>query len=185
MQQAIYGLVLFVFLILPPVANLLESVMTIHMHMQMPLLVIAGMMMAPYVQQRFPGFFKKWNSNGIPGILLVIIIWSYWMLPRAMDDALTMQTVEIFKFISLPFLVGIPLRESWKKIGTFAQHFVYIYFVISSIIMGWIYIASESQLCNNYLIIEQKTLGWAFITVAACVLIYYVQILFIKESDYE
>ena len=95
MKQSIYGFVLFVFLILPPVANLLESIMIIHMHMQMPLLVIAGFLMAKFFQTRFPHFFEKWNHNGVPGIILFVIIWVYWMIPRTMDEALTVQSVEI------------------------------------------------------------------------------------------
>lgn len=42
MNQFLIGLVLLIGLMLPPVANLMESVMIIHMHMQMPMLVIAG-----------------------------------------------------------------------------------------------------------------------------------------------
>jgi hypothetical protein len=36
MKQSLYGLMLYIVLLLPPVANLLESIMIIHM--QMPLL---------------------------------------------------------------------------------------------------------------------------------------------------
>lgn len=117
MKQSIYGFLLFLFLILPPVASLLESIMAIHMHMQMPLLAISGLLMARFFQIKFPHFFEKWNGNGIPGMLLFIIIWKFWMIPRTMDEALTIQTVELFKFISLPFLAGIPLRDSWGKLG--------------------------------------------------------------------
>ncbi len=38
------------------------------------LLVIAGFLMARFFQIRFPGFFEKWNHNGVPGITLFIII---------------------------------------------------------------------------------------------------------------
>ena len=48
MKQSVYGLVLLIFLAVPPVAHFMESVMIIHMHMQMPLLVIAGFLMARY-----------------------------------------------------------------------------------------------------------------------------------------
>ena len=48
MKQSFYGLLLFIFLVLPPVANLMESIMIIHMHMQMPMLVFAGFLMARF-----------------------------------------------------------------------------------------------------------------------------------------
>jgi len=185
MKQAMYGLVLYVFLILPPVATLMESIMAIHMHMQMPLLVISGILMERFFQVQFPGFFEKWNRNGVPGILLFIFIWTYWLIPRAMDEALTMQMVEVFKFISLPFLAGIPLRDSWGKLGKTGKYIMFTYFIISSLVLGWLYIASSEQLCNNYLIVEQKALGWSSAIIGICVLLYFVQDIFVDESAYE
>src|SRR5699024_4691463 len=106
MKQSAYGLILFIFLILPPVSNLMESIMIIHMHMQMPMLVLAGFLMGKFFQIKFPHVFEKWNKDGTPGILLFGIIMLYWMIPRTMDEALVMNSMEIFKFISLTFLAG-------------------------------------------------------------------------------
>src|SRR5699024_5479145 len=117
MKQAMYGLVLYACISRDRVARLMESIMEIDMHMHMPLVVISGILMARFYKVRFPGFFEKWNRNGVPGILLFVFICTYWLIPRAMDEALTMQVVEVFKFISLPFLAGIPLRDSWGKLG--------------------------------------------------------------------
>jgi len=184
MKQAVYGLILLIFLMLPPVVTLSESIMSIHMHVQMPLLMIAGMLMTPFLQQRFPKFFAKWNGNGIPGIILFMIIVIYWLLPRAMDEALTIPAVEIFKFISWPFLAGVPLRDSWRKLRKFIQNAVFIIISMIFSLMGWLYIASPTQLCNNYLIIEQVALGWGFIIIAACLMLYFIQTLFVDESVY-
>ncbi|KAB2337332.1 hypothetical protein F7731_06890 [Cytobacillus depressus] len=185
MNKSFYGLLLFIFLIVPPVANLMESVMIIHMHMQMPMLVIAGFLMARYFQDRFPQFFSKWNNNGVPGIFLFSIIIGYWMLPRAMDEALSNEAIEIFKFISLPFLAGISLRDSWKKLGSLGKNTVFVISTLSFIAMGWLYINAPLQLCNNYLLIEQITLGWGFLTTAACIVIYLLYNFFIDPSEYE
>lgn len=184
MKQAIYSLILYVFLMLPPVVEISESIMVIHMHMQMPLLIIVGMLFTPFLKERFPNFFKNWNENGIPGMLLFFIVVSYWMiLPRAMDDALTSIPVEVFKFISLPFLAGIPLRDSWKKLAPSVKKILYVALTIEFGLMGWIYMSSPTQLCNNYLIAEQKALGLTFVIFAFCLFIYFVQTLFMK--DYE
>jgi hypothetical protein len=78
MNQFLFGLVLFIGLMLPPVARLMESVMIVHMHMQMPMLVISGFFMAHLFLKRYPKFFYKYNQNGVPGILLFIIIMGYW-----------------------------------------------------------------------------------------------------------
>lgn len=185
MKQYTYGLLLLIILMLPPVSNLMESVMIIHMHMQMPLLVFTGYLMARYVQIRFPAFFDKWNSNGLPGIMLFIIITVYWMLPRAMDEALNDQSVQLFKFFSLPFLAGIPLRDSWNKLNSKGKGLIFVGYTIIFVGMGWLYIYSPMQLCNNYLLIEQITLGWGFITMALCMLIYMLYLTFTDSSQYE
>lgn len=183
MRQAIYGLIIYIFLMLPPVVEIAESIMIIHMHMQMPLLIIVGMLFTPFLQKRFPKFFEKWNKNGVPGLLLFFIILSYWMVPRAMDDAITILPVEIFKFISLPFLAGVPLRDSWRKVSPFVKKVLYVSLTILLGFMSYIYIFSESQLCNNYLLSEQKALGWTFLFMGICLFIYYLQTLFLE--DYE
>lgn len=185
MNQSFYGFLLFIFLVVPPVANFMESVMVIHMHMQMPMLVIAGFLIARFFKNRFPGFFKKWNSNGVPGILLFVIIMVYWMLPRTMDEALTTQSVEVFKFISLPFLAGVSLRDSWKKLSSFGKNSIIISFTIMFLGLGWLYIWSPVQLCNNYLVIQQVTLGWAFLTTAIGLVVYLGYNFFIDPSAYE
>lgn len=185
MKQAMYGLILFIFLALPPVVKISESIMVIHMHMQMPLLVISGMLMTPYLKQKFPKFFAKWNSDGVPGIILFFIIISYWMIPRAMDDAIANLGVEVFKFISFPFLAGVPLRDSWGKLTKRWKNITYIVITLLFGLMAWIYIFAPTQLCNNYLVTEQKALGWTFLFMALCVLIYFIQTLFIHEEDDE
>lgn len=67
--------------------------MIIHMHMQMQMLVFAGFLMAKLFQMRNAHFFEKWNGNGIPGIALFLIISIYWMIPRTMDEALTILII--------------------------------------------------------------------------------------------
>jgi len=185
MNLPIFGLVLLIFLIVPPVANLMESVMIIHMHMQMPMLIIAGFFMGRFIIERFPRFFEKWNANGIPGILLFLIVLAYWMLPRTMDEALNLTTIELFKFISLPFLAGVPLRDSWKKLKTVWKNAIIITFTVTFVAMGLLYIISPVQLCNNYLIIEQITLGWGFLTMALGLAVYLIYDAVVDKSQYE
>jgi hypothetical protein len=167
-----FGLLLFVFLVIPPVAHYMESVMIIHMHMQMPLLVIAGCLMGRAVQIKFPSFLAKWNENGVPGILLFTIVTALWMVPRMMDEALASQGTEWFKFLSLALLAGVPLRISWGLLSPAWKNSIFILFTGLFALMGWLYIKVPIQLCNNYLLIEQITLGWAFVTMAVCLAIY-------------
>src|SRR5699024_3228646 len=149
MKQAIYGLVLYVFLMLPPVITLSESIMSIHMHVQMPLLGIAGMLMTPFLQQRFPYIFKKWNKNGIPGIMLFMIIVIYWLIARTLDEVLTLSNVEVFKFVRWSFLACVPLRDCWRKLSMRGRSIVFVSIRLLFGLMAWLYIASPNQLRNN------------------------------------
>lgn len=159
--------------------------MTIHMHMQMPFLVAAGFLMGSYFEIRFSRFFQKWNQNGIPGILLFIIIVVYWTIPRSMDETLTIWSMELFKFISLPFLAGIPLRDSWQKITPKVKNWVIIGFTVKFLGMGLLYIYSPDQLCNNYLKIDQLTLGWSFLTTGIGMVGYLLYMVMIDPAEYE
>ncbi|WP_335869109.1 hypothetical protein [Bacillus sp. 2205SS5-2] len=185
MNQSLFGLLLFIGLILPPVTFLMESIMIIHMHMQMPMLIISGFLMGCFFQKKFPRFFEKWNENGIPGLLLFCIIMLYWMIPRTMDEALVVQSVEFFKFISLPFLAGVPLRDSWMKLSSLQRNVTIASFTLFFIGMGFLYIKSPVQLCNNYLVIDQIILGWGFLTMAIPMIVYLGYVFLIDSSQYE
>jgi biotin transporter BioY len=102
-----------------------------------------------------------------------------------MDEALNRNTVEIFKFMSLPFLAGFPLRDSWKRLSKTWKNNIITLFTVIFLGMGWLYIQANNQLCNNYLVIDQVILGWGFITMAICMVIYLIYILAVDPSQYE
>ncbi|SEP91369.1 hypothetical protein SAMN05216232_1292 [Virgibacillus subterraneus] len=183
MLQTKYGFLLFVLLIIPPIRNLMESVMVVHMLVQIPLLIISGWLISGYFQCKFPGFFSKWNSNGVPGIILVVFLITYWMIPRTLDEALNAWYIELFKIVSLPFLVGIPLQDSWKKLNSLGRSFIIFNFILMSGLMAWLYIDAPVRLCNNYLEVEQKVLGWGFLIITVSIVLYMLQNVFTDHSE--
>src|SRR5690625_7966333 len=114
--------------------------MVTHMLVQMPLLIVVGLFIGDFVTKKFPRFFNKYNKSGIPGIVLVYIVTMYWMIPRAMDEALLLQTVEIFKYISFPFFVWVHLLYSWPKLTSLGKGFFIIYYFQVFGMMSWFYI---------------------------------------------
>jgi hypothetical protein len=181
MRYLYFGISLFVLLLIPLVRAYLESVMTLHMLIQLPLLVLAGGWIGKFLVERFGKFFTVWNGNGIPGIILFVFITMYWMIPRAMDDALTFPVVEVFKYISLP-IAGILFIDSWKKIKGIGRTFVFLNYLSMFVVMGWLYIDSPIQMCNNYLLKEQQTLGWAFVAIALAMVIFTLVFIFSDHS---
>ncbi|TXL66668.1 DUF1404 domain-containing protein [Cerasibacillus terrae] len=181
MKQTKLGILLYVILIIPPITTYMESIMLVHMLIQFPLLILAGWLIGEWVLERWPYHFLKWDANGIAGIILVIFITTYWMFPRAMDESLTIWHIELFKFISLP-LVGILLRNSWRKLTIIGRSFVFLNYLSMFGLMGWFYIDSPVQICNNYLEIEQQMLGWGFVVITGIMIVYVLQKCFISGT---
>lgn len=155
--------------------------MTVHMLIQLPLLVLAGWFIGSFLTDRFPKFFSNWNENGVSGIILFVFITMYWMIPRAMDDSLSVFMVEVFKYVSLP-ITGILLKDSWPKIKGFGRTFVFLNYLSMFALMGWLYVDAPVQMCNNYLVIEQKTLGWSFVGIAAGMVLFTLVFIFKDHS---
>ncbi|GGK08066.1 hypothetical protein GCM10007063_33210 [Lentibacillus kapialis] len=183
MQLILYGTMLFVLLIIPPVRNAMESVMVVHMLVQMPLLILSGWLMAGECQSRFERFLASWNANGTAGILLVILITIYWMIPRTLDEALVTWYIELFKFVSLPFLVGFPLRNSWKKLASLTKGFIVFNYISMFGLLAWIYIDAPVRVCNSYLEADQKILGWGFLMIMVSLILYMLQYVFMDHSE--
>ncbi|GAB3802795.1 hypothetical protein [Virgibacillus kimchii] len=185
MRQFIAGVILYTVLLIPPVLHFLESMMYTHMLVQIPLLIVAGWMMGKVVMEKGKPFFDKWNANGVPGITLTIVVTMYWMLPRAMDEALMYWPVEVFKLVGLPLLAGIPLRDSWKKLRAVGQSFVYLNYLPMFGLMAWLYIDTPIQVCNSYLESEQRVLGWGFFIITAAMVLFIIQYVFTDHSEKE
>lgn len=165
--KAITGILLYLLLVLPPVRIGLESVMAGHMLVQIPSLVICGYLVGLAFSVKYESFLQKYNAGGVPGIILVISILLFWMLPRSLDAALNDWYFEIFKFISLPILAGIPLADSWKKMNEIGKGFVVLNAISMFGVLSWLYIASPFRLCNNYLQYQQTQLGKGFLILIA------------------
>lgn len=180
--QAKLGLALYIIMAFPFISNYLESIMIVHMLIQLPLLILSGWLLGSFIITKGISFFSKWNENGLPGIIICVFVTTYWMFPRAMDESLTLWMVELLKFISLP-LVGLLLRDSWTKIKVIGKSFVFLNYLSMFALMGWLYIDSPIQLCNNYLETEQKLLGGGFLFITGLMLLYVIQIAFTDQSE--
>jgi hypothetical protein len=151
---------------LPPLRHGLESDMTLHMTVQLPLLAAAGVLIAPVVGRREPRWLADADWLGIPGLVLVLFSTSYWMLPVALDGALSDWRMEVAKFVSLPLAVGLPLGLSWQRMPPLGRAFV-IANVISKLgAVGGLFLAAPVRVCAYYRLDQQVEAGWALIGLA-------------------
>jgi hypothetical protein len=180
-KPLVIGSLILLILIIPPIRIYMESIMIIHMLVQLPLLIVVGWFIGEFLLEKAPRVFELLNDNGVPGIIVFVAITMFWMLPRTLDEALTFPLYELFKFISLP-LVGILLVDSWRKIKVFGRVFIFLNYLSMFGLMGWLYLDSPIQICNNYLLAQQKILGWGFIFITALMVMYVLQYVFTDHT---
>ncbi|HEX7387394.1 MAG TPA: hypothetical protein VF285_09000 [Castellaniella sp.] len=149
--------------------------MSLHMLVQIPLLVLAGL----FAEQAWHGFHRQkaepsiapqpahwsWNELGLPGLLLVSLVGAFWMIPKALDDALTDWRVAAFKYLALP-VCGWILRASLRHSNVVIKVFFLGNFCWMSAIIGNVYLNQPVRLCNAYLQDDQSWAGSGLIALA-------------------
>ncbi len=150
-------------LALPPVARPLEASMAGHMAVQIPLLVLCGVIAFAAVPAAARRRLAAWDPRGLAGLGVALTAMAFWMLPRSLDAALTEPHMEIAKFVTVPLLWGLPLAWSWSRLGLIGRGFVAAHLVGLAWVLGWFYLNAPARLCSNYLLDQQHDLGRAFL----------------------
>lgn len=144
----------------------LERDMAVHMAVQVPLLICLGLPVAAFVRPHEPRWLADADWLGIPGIVLVVFGTSFWMLPRALDGAVAVLSMDVAKFLSLPLLVGLPLGLSWSRMPPLGRAFIWANFIPKLAAVGGLYLMAPTRLCAYYRFDQQATAGWTLIFVA-------------------
>ena len=163
----------------------LESNMAVHMTVQLPLLIALGLLLAVVVRPREPHWLADADWLGIPGIMLVIFATSFWMLPRALDQAIADPLMDMAKFLSLPLLAGLPLGLSWSRMPSLGRAFIWANFIPKLGAIGGLYLGAPVRLCAYYRVDQQAAAGWTLIIVAIALGISWFIVVFIGWPRYE
>lgn len=164
------GAVLFwIALATPSARHLLESTMTLHMLVQIPLLVCAGWLMIRAIPKRLDAAIAKWNYNGVSGLLLASLASMVWMLPRELDGAIDYSVIELAKFLSVPLLIGGALALSWRRMSFVVRGVFMVELIATTFRLGWLYLVSPVRLCSNYPLNQQEQLGQGLLVIG-CVI---------------
>jgi len=169
MNAAVIGTLLLLTLALPASREGLERGMATHMLVQIPLLAIAGALVVRDLPARWRARLAPCNRGGISGILLALIVSSWWMVPRALDLALASRMMELTKFVTLPLLVGVPLALSWNVLGPLGRGLVLGNVLPMWAVVGWMYVVAPVRVCNFYLVEQQVWAGAGLIGASAIV----------------
>ncbi|WP_350283006.1 hypothetical protein [Nitrosomonas sp.] len=147
-----------IILVLPPMQQFLEQSMVTHMLVQLPALTVIGWRLGRALPESWSNKIAPWNRWGITGMAFAIIIMTYWMLPRALDAAVSEWYIELAKFITVPAM-GIALGISWPLLNPIAQGVLKLEFWATFMRLGWLYLDLPDRLCANYLLSDQRVLG--------------------------
>lgn len=156
--------------------NTLTRSMALHMLVHLPLILAAGWFMGRAWLVRKPSNGVLANSNGrkrhygyneqgIAGLLLVLLISAWWMLPISLDYVLLSPYYDLFKFISL-FLAGLILPGSIAKANQVVVLFFLGNFCWMTAIVGLLYQENSNRLCNFYLLSDQEQTGRGLVILA-------------------
>lgn len=161
-------LLLAVALILACLLNrqLLERDPVTHVLVQLPLLIAAGWQVGRAFAENVTWRSSDWNRGGLPLLILAVFTLAYWMLPRAIDGALTDPWQEALKFVSLPLLVGLPLAFAWPRAHGLVRGFLQAHAVSMLGVLAFLYTHAPIRICNAYLIDDQVRLGVGFLCAA-------------------
>ncbi|HEY8011579.1 MAG TPA: hypothetical protein VIE67_11355 [Rudaea sp.] len=141
--------------------------MTAHMLVQIPLLVVVGWLLVPVLPARVAATTAYWNHRGITGLVLATLAGAFWMLPRALDAAITDPLVDAAKYLSIPVLIGLPFGLSWPRAGFIVRGVFLLEFIATFFRLGWLYLIWPDRLCNNYLLGDQQRLGHYMVLIGA------------------
>ena len=164
--MALIAVFIIVVLAMPPAREALEGTMIFHMLVQIPLLAVAGTIGALAIPTRWRARVTSWNRFGITGTLVAILVSTWWMVPRALDGAVSSGAMELFKFVSLPLLVGAPAALSWPELPFVGKGFLLANILPMWAVVGWLYVAAPTRVCNYYLVDQQVIAGYGLIAVS-------------------
>lgn len=143
----------------PPLGALLESTMTTHMLIQIPLLVLCGWALGGHVEVRHRERLAALHDLRWALLVVATTTFGVWMIPRLLDLAVETWTVDLLKALTLVLAGGLPLRVAWELLGPVARGIVHIEALASFGRLGWIYLDSPSRLCTQYGLQDQQRLG--------------------------
>ncbi|WP_051516538.1 hypothetical protein [Herbaspirillum sp. RV1423] len=152
--------------------RMLESTMFSHVLLQMPLLILSGVLLAnlrpPAFPPRRPALHRLWrkcDAHGLASMLALLFSCAYWMVPNAIERAVINPFDDFAKFLSLT-LAGALLPGALRK-----SHIVVQIFFIGGIVWmmamaGMMYQNATQRLCNSYLLDDQVRTGIGLVALA-------------------
>jgi hypothetical protein len=153
-------------LVMVPLRHLLEQHMLTHMLLQIPTLLLAGVLIGAAAPRSTR--LTRWNMAGVPALFAASLVLAFWMTPIAIDHAVASARWDAAKGVSIVF-AGAIAAASWRIAPTVVQAFFGGNMVWMSVAAGQLYQAEGPRLCNAYLQDDQALTGIALTGLAIAV----------------
>jgi hypothetical protein len=146
----------------------LEADMARHMLIEFPLLLVAGLGTAKALPERAVALIMRSNQLGLAGFTFVSLTAAYWMIPVALDQALSSEPAAVAKYTSF-LAAGMLLPVSFQAAPLAMQAFFVGNWVWMTATVGLLYQNAPQQLCVNYLIGTQLNTGEGLVAAAVAI----------------
>jgi hypothetical protein len=146
----------------------LEADMARHMLIEFPLLLVAGLVIAKALPERTVALIMRYNHLGLAGLIFVSLTTAYWMIPVALDQALSSGPAAAAKYATF-LAAGMLLPVSFQAAPLAMQAFFVGNWVWMTATVGLLYQSTPQQLCVNYLIGTQLSTGEGLIAAAVAI----------------
>jgi hypothetical protein len=143
----------------------LEKSMALHMLLQLPALAGAGVLLADTLPPWLRRGVARCDQHGIAGLFAIMFLSAYWMIPRALESALTSPPAELAKFATW-IAAGLLLPGMLARANTITQLFFLGNFTAMTAIAGMLYQDAPERLCNYYLRDDQLIAGTGLVIYA-------------------
>jgi hypothetical protein len=137
----------------------LEARMTSHMFVQLPMLLVAGVLL---VRPRLGGAVATDLLAAVAGLVLASGIVTTWMIPRALDLAVEHTLVDAAKAGSL-LLAGAAGAWAWHRAPAMVRVFALGNMAWMTATTGLLYLDAPVRVCTSYGRDDQRQTGIALV----------------------
>lgn len=146
----------------------LEARMTTHMLLQLPMLLLAGVLLARRPASGGGATASRWDPHGIAGLLLATLFTSTWMVPRALDAAVAHLSVDLAKALML-VAAGAVGGAAWARAPLAVRLFMggNLGWMLAS--MGVLLASTPARLCASYAAADQTAAGYGLVVLTVAI----------------
>jgi hypothetical protein len=166
--RAAVAMLLAVGLMGTPLRAVLEASMTLHMLLQIPLLLVAGLLLGSAIPERWCRRLDPFNPGGATGLIVGATALTVFMIPRALDLAVARPDVAAAK-VALLLTGGVLLRLSWGRAGLLGQAFFMGNLAWMGAVVGLLLREAPQRVCTTYLAADQQHAGTGLLLLATAI----------------